>query len=142
LAYWAVHDLFQLRKVLEGYGARLSASCSTADEIDEMKQLVCLMGRKVEADDEYFEQNSNFHLRIALSSRNSILFYCMSNLINGFRDVRMKFNRHLSHMGPQDAIEHMAIVEAIEQRDHVLAEQRMHSHIESYLQQLRKLQHL
>jgi GntR family transcriptional repressor for pyruvate dehydrogenase complex len=142
LAYWAVHDLFVVRRVLEGLSASLAAKSATPEEIETMKALAGLMARKNEVDDEYAEQNTNFHLRIAMSSRNPILFYCLSNLINSLREVRRKFNRHLGHMRPQDAKEHLSIVEAIEKGKPELAARRMQAHIDSYLEQLRKLRNI
>lgn len=126
-------DIFELRAMLEGYGARLAASKATSENIRQLRDLA--EGQCQEAAERspgYLERiadlNNQFHRhlqQVAASARLRATLATISSaplVLQTFRDYDGDdLNRSAHH--------HMEIVEAIEAGDGDWAESVMHSHV-------------
>ncbi len=126
-------ELFIYREAIEGMAARQAAINITEGELKRLKTLLDSheSDTKVSSDAGYFQGtgNTDFHLYIAFVSRNERLREALAGPI--YAILRL-YRRRLSQLPgrSQEALtEHRAIVQAIEDRDPILAEQIMREHI-------------
>lgn len=126
-------ELFIYREAIEGMAARQAAINITEGELKRLKTLLDSheSDTKVSSDAGYFQGtgNTDFHLYIAFVSRNERLREALAGPI--YAILRL-YRRRLSQLPgrSQEALkEHRAIVQAIENRDPVLAERIMREHI-------------
>jgi DNA-binding GntR family transcriptional regulator len=128
-----VEDIFELRAILEGYGARLAAAKATTDDTTELRVLAETQSKEA-ADrspgclERIAELNSQFHrrlLQVAGSTRLQATLATISSaplVLQTFRDYDGDdLNRSAHH--------HMEIVDAIEAGDGNWAESVMRSHV-------------
>ena len=128
-----VEDIFELRAMLEGYGARLAAAKATTDDTIELRVLAESQSKEA-ADrspgclERIAELNSQFHRRlqqVAGSTRLQATLATISSaplVLQTFRDYDGDdLNRSAHH--------HMEIVDAIEAGDGNWAESVMRSHV-------------
>ena len=132
----AIHDTFDVRRVLEGAAAAWAAERATEEEIVELRRLASLpqtpdAGRPG-AQSGYRDAeaaNVRFHLAIAAAARNALAMELIDRCL-------AKVDRFMSlgvSFGPfqQGATEaHLAIVDAIERRDSAAARARMEDHLD------------
>lgn len=133
---WSVQDaedIFELRAMLEGYGARLAAGKATSADVSELRLLAEAQCKEAsERSPGYLERiadlNSKFHrrlLQVAASARLEATLVTISSaplVLQTFRDYDDDdLNRSAHH--------HLEIVEAIEAGDAAWAESVMHSHV-------------
>lgn len=133
---WSVQDaedIFELRAMLEGYGARLAAGKATNSDVSELRLLAeAQCNEASERSPGYLERiadlNSRFHrrlLQVAASARLEATLVTISSaplVLQTFRDYDDDdLNRSAHH--------HLEIVEAIEAGDAAWAESVMHSHV-------------
>lgn len=133
---WSVQDaedIFELRAMLEGYGARLAAGKATNADVSELRLLAEAQCKEAsERSPGYLERiadlNSKFHrrlLQVAASARLEATLVTISSaplVLQTFRDYDDDdLNRSAHH--------HLEIVEAIEAGDAAWAESVMHSHV-------------
>lgn len=135
-------DIFELRAMLEGYGARLAASKATAEDVDALQRLAEEQCREAsERSTGYLERiadvNSQFHRRlqrIAASARLQATLSTISSaplVLQTFRDYDGDdLNRSAHH--------HMEIVEALKAGDGEWAESVMRSHVMAARQAFRR----
>lgn len=126
-------DIFELRAMLEGYGARLAASKATAENIRQLRDLAEGQCREAaEHSPGYLERiadlNSQFHRHLQQAAASDRLRATLATIssaplvLQTFRDYDDDdLNRSAHH--------HMEIVEAIEAGDGDWAESVMHSHV-------------
>jgi len=126
-------DIFELRAMLEGYGARMAAARASADDVLQLHRLAKNQCREAAGcATGYLERiadlNSQFHrtlLGVADSVRLTATLATLSSaplVLQTFRDYDGDdLNRSAHH--------HMEIVEAIEARDGDWAASVMHSHV-------------
>ena len=126
-------DIFELRAMLEGYGARLAAAKATTEEARQLRSLAEAQSKEaIERSPGYLERiadlNSQFHRRlqqVAASSRLQATLATISSaplVLQTFRDYDGDdLNRSAHH--------HLEMVEAIEAGDGNWAESVMHSHV-------------
>lgn len=133
---WSVQDaedIFELRAMLEGYGARLAAGKATNADVSELRLLAEAQCKEAsERSPGYLERiadlNSQFHrhlLQVASSARLEATLVTISSaplVLQTFRDYDDDdLNRSAHH--------HLEIVEAIDAGDAAWAESVMHSHV-------------
>jgi DNA-binding GntR family transcriptional regulator len=133
---WSVQDaedIFELRAMLEGYGARLAAGKATNADVSELRLLAEAQCKEAsERSPGYLERiadlNSKFHrhlLQVASSARLEATLVTISSaplVLQTFRDYDDDdLNRSAHH--------HLEIVEAIDAGDAAWAESVMHSHV-------------
>ncbi len=126
-------EIYQVREALEGLACRLACQSMNQQEIDQLGALL----KKHEADSEiqsghaYFQKEGDldFHHLIITGSKNAHL--AEQILGNMYHILRMyRYQCSLSEGRPQKALkEHLAIYEAIADRDGELAEFLMRKHI-------------
>ena len=126
-------DIFELRAMLEGYGARLAAHKASKDDLLQLRRLAKDQCREAsERSPGYLERiadlNSRFHrrlLQVAASARLEATLATISSaplVLQTFRDYeRDDLNRSAHH--------HLEMVDAIEAGDGGWAESVMHSHV-------------
>jgi DNA-binding GntR family transcriptional regulator len=124
----AIHDTFDVRRLLEGAAAARAAELATAAEIANMRALAQFRP----SPDDYREAegaNVRFHLAIATAARNrlarELIERCLAQ-VDRFMSLGVSF-------GPlQDAAvdAHLAIVDAIARRDSEEAKLRMEDHLD------------
>ncbi|MBT8099299.1 MAG: GntR family transcriptional regulator, partial [Gammaproteobacteria bacterium] len=126
-------DIFELRAMLEGYGARLAAAKASAEDTAQLRMLATAQCR--EADERspgYLERiadlNSQFHHRLeqlAGSARLEATLRTLSSaplILQTFRDYDDEDLKRSAH-------HHLEIVDAIEAGDGSWAESVMQSHV-------------
>ena len=124
----AIHDTFDVRRLLEGAAAARAAELATDSEIADLRVLAQFRP----STDGYREAeaaNVRFHLAIAAAGRNrlarELIERCLAQ-VDRFMSLGVSF-------GPlQDAATdaHLAIVDAIERRDAAMAKERMEEHLD------------
>jgi len=114
---------------LEGMAARLITQKATDEEIASLRRMFAtFVGGELRAHlDEYSEVNIEFHQTIIRMSGNSVLISLAENLFTHMRMIRMKT------IGEQDRADrsirdHMHIIEALQARDTVRAEELVRNH--------------
>jgi DNA-binding GntR family transcriptional regulator len=126
-------DIFELRAMLEGYGARLAAAKATSEDADQLRVLAEAQCKEAAERspgclERIADLNSQFHRRlqqVAASTRLQATLATISSaplVLQTFRDYDGDdLNRSAHH--------HMEMVEAIEAGDGDWAESVMHSHV-------------
>lgn len=126
-----VIELYEMRAVLEGTAARLTARVASGVELAELTDLnaeLAAAGAGPQAQD----LNRQFHLTLLESARNRFLVKAMSALQ---KTLLILGPTTLADPGRAAAAvaEHAAVLEALAARDAVAAEAAMRAHVESAL---------
>lgn len=122
-------DLIEARIPVEMSTAALAATNATDEHLDEMKRLLARAGESFDDGELLNMVNLAFHRQIALASGNTVMHQILDVLSRLFsKEQRMildiKGNRANDHA------EHVAIFEALTQRNPLLATKRMREHLE------------
>lgn len=121
---------------LESMAARLLTERATDDEISQLRALFTTCDTKKEANiNEYSERNIGFHRKIIEMSKCDPLIASAENLFDHLKIVRLRSIADSTRV-KTSVIDHMDIIEALEQRHAELAEQRVRNHT------LRLVEHL
>jgi DNA-binding GntR family transcriptional regulator len=128
-----VNDLFELRALLEPYGAARAAERIGAGDIAELRDLALRQQAESELRAEGFierigELNSRFHRLVHEASGNTRLAKLMPALIEGPL-VLKTFIRYEPHELRRSAAHHLEIVSALESRDPLWAYAIMRAHV-------------
>lgn len=125
-----VKQLYLIREVLEGLGARLMAEIGSQADIDKLRILLEQAESAAMRNDivSLSSINTQFHLKIAEASQNSFLLTAMQNLQ---KHINLFMSSTLSSSGRprQNLREHWMILHAIESGDPELAEETAKFHI-------------
>ena len=125
-----MHDIYELRRILECEAAGLAAERRTDEHLARMEEAIEEMSRGLEsnAGDRYIDADLRFHLAIAEATRNGLIIHSMRAL----RDV---IRRALTSIfpipdSPERSLEqHRAIRAAIAAGDGKQAREEMRSHL-------------
>lgn len=128
-----LNELLQIREALEGMACALAAINMTDAEIAELRKLLEGHERQksVQEGKGYYQESKDFdfHFRIVTGSRNERL----AQMLLGDLYYLLRVYRYKSSTKPGRAMkaldEHKAVVDALERRDPVLAEQTMREHL-------------
>lgn len=124
-------DLFALREVVEMLSVKLAAINSSKEDLVYIKELIDLQlklaSEKPIRTDEYLKIDRKVHVQFGKLSKNSLVEEQIIRLNEAYR-------RYLNFTNFEDravnvAREHMMIVEAIEQKDSIKAQEIMKYHI-------------
>jgi DNA-binding GntR family transcriptional regulator len=114
---------------LEGMAARLVTQRATDEEIAQLRQMFATFeNNQLRAKiDEYSETNIRFHQKLLQLSQNTLIQQIADNLFAHMRSIRVRT------IGEKDRVErsiidHMHIIEALEQRDTERAERLARQH--------------
>jgi DNA-binding FadR family transcriptional regulator len=130
-------ELLEARRGVEAEAAALAAQRITDAELDELEALVAEMELENKTDVVMSEDaDRRFHMTIARATQNS----AMIAIIEMLWDVRnrspqsVRFLEHVRAHGVKPIIdEHAAILDALRQRDPVLARAAMRQHLQSVM---------
>src|SRR3954447_6160111 len=114
---------------LESMAARLITESAGDDDVASLRRMFAKFedGELHARLDEYSEVNIEFHQSIIRMSRNGVLISLAENLFTHMRMIRMKTIGE-SDRADRSIRDHMHIIEAIEARDTVRAEDLVRSH--------------
>ncbi|WP_448522843.1 GntR family transcriptional regulator [Pseudothermotoga sp.] len=129
-----IEDLLYLRMYLEKLATRLFIEKASERDIEELSMIVKKMDDAVQNSDleALTSFNSQFHNKIVQGSGNEELLKIMESLGTKLHRVRILSLSYPGRM-EQSCIEHKAIFDAIEQRNVVLAEERVEEHIRNVM---------
>ncbi len=122
-------DLIRVRVPLETQSVADAVENGTLDDLVEMRRLLAAAGQNLSNDEVLHEVNMGFHRQIARASGNMVLTQLLDVLHDLFTDEQRLI---LGIFGPRerDHHEHLAILEALEQRDASLGVERMRDHLQ------------
>jgi GntR family transcriptional repressor for pyruvate dehydrogenase complex len=124
-------DIIEVRQDIEPILAGLSAIRATQIEIDQMKHFV-RRAALADSPEDYERWDSAFHSKIAESVRNS-MYWSIFRLINSVRKehhwVNSRSRVFIAGVSKEMVRQHNAIVEAIQARNTIGAEDAMRTHI-------------
>lgn len=125
-------EIFKVREVLEGLIAREAAQKITPNEIDRLKDLLALMRRAAQEKriNDAIKYGSQFHHQLYEPSQNKTAINFLAQLrsrIERYRRLSGYTNPMYNTMLPVE--EHGAILQAIIEKDEVMAEKEMRAHI-------------
>jgi len=140
-----ITDIFELRGLLEPYGAARAAERITAPEIKELKELAQKQyDESVRRASGYIKRignlNSLFHRALQEFSGNARLVAMLPALIDAPL-VMKTFARYEEVELVRSASHHLEIVSALEARDALWASSVMRSHIHAALASFKKIDH-
>ena len=126
-----MHDLFELRRILEGEAAALAAERRTDDHLGEMDAAIADMEGALAASgsgDAFIEADLRFHFAVATATGNRLVLHSMQAVRDVLRRALMTVY-HIPH-SPESAVgEHRAIRAAVAAGDAEQARSEMRSHL-------------
>lgn len=126
-----VHNLFQLRLILEGASAELAAKHITEQELLELEKIPCSwVTGDVDSYLQYLEDNREFHCRVAMATRNKHLADLIRGLLDKMQGLLL-WELELRNRPEEFADEHRQLLVALREHDGVLARQVMEEAIET-----------
>jgi DNA-binding GntR family transcriptional regulator len=132
-------EILEARSVLEGLAARFAAQRATAEDIDELEQILEEMRRRREADDllGVSEENARLHRRLIEISEHDTASRLIASL--NTQIVRFQYRTILlPGRGERSLGEHVAIIDAVAAGDPDAAEAAMRAHLSHVAEALRQ----
>ncbi len=130
-----VAELIETRREFESGNAELAAKNATAKDMQDLADCLKVMKADVEAGQDDFRHDIDFHVRIAASTQNRVrLFITTSMLLAHFEmlnDARRRMVRRERRLVGDFLREHKAIYAAIKAKDPGMARAAMTAHIEA-----------
>jgi DNA-binding GntR family transcriptional regulator len=133
-------DLYEIRLLVEPYGARRAAQKMQDRELTAVSELAQQMSaarakESREGYDLFAEQDAEFHARIARGSGNELIVESLSRLHTHLHIFRLRFHPEATK---EAYAEHALITRALQRRKPKEAEAAMRSHIEKSYERLVK----
>jgi len=128
-----IHDLYEMRGILEGQATKLACQLYEEDQIIRLEEYHerCIEAARSGKIEQFFDVNSAFHLWIYNKCGNAYLI----DLIMTFRDERF-FLRVVQKFTDKDwqitIAQHCQILEALRKRNALKAQKAMEQHLESF----------
>jgi GntR family transcriptional regulator, transcriptional repressor for pyruvate dehydrogenase complex len=135
--YWVIRDLEEVRILLEGFAAARAAEHTDAAQLREIEEAAEKLEAKAKLEQNYFDDNTQFHLAIAKASHNSAIVFCLGSIIERFQSTRERLN-WTPVVREKDVREHRLILEAIRDRQPALARALMEAHLTRNIARLEK----
>jgi len=142
-----LNELVDLRRLLEGYAARVGAPGVSAHQLDRLRQGMAGMegaqaGPTFSESKEHVAHDHAFHMAIMQASGNSVLLEIYQSLNLHMHLARLYHGRGVAEL-ERTRREHRVILDAYEAKDARRAESAVVTHIEAARRrQLIRLQHL
>jgi GntR family transcriptional repressor for pyruvate dehydrogenase complex len=130
-------DLIEARTPIEMQSVALAARHLTDDHLQEMRRLLTTAGNNLANDEVLSPTNMAFHRQIALASGNTVVTQLLDVLQDLFRDEQ-RLILGIFGSRERDHEEHLAILDALEQRDEPLAVERMKTHLDGVRDAIRR----
>lgn len=122
-------DLIEARIPIEVESVVLAAQHATDEHFERMQELLAKAGEHLDDDVVLSTNNMAFHREVAVASGNAVLAQLLDVMSTLFdQEQRTILNIHGSR--EKDHAEHLGILEALQERDAPLAEERMRDHLE------------
>jgi GntR family transcriptional repressor for pyruvate dehydrogenase complex len=122
-------DLVQVRSILEPEIAALAADGASQDDIGRMEHAIEAMDHALDDAEAFVEADLEFHLALAIASRNSLIPILIDPIVDLLREHRKRI--FLVSGGPQRGqVYHKRILEAIKRHDVAQAREAMRAHLE------------
>ena len=130
-------EIYSLREVLEGFGARLATKNLTAGELEKMNENLSKFDPKMNKISlkRYLELDRWFHLSILTGAKHRYLEEALNRLYDIINMFKLRAASVRQNSG-QPYREHMRIYQALKARDSALAEDAMRFHIRQVMQVL------
>jgi len=126
-----LHDLAEIRALLEVWAAKRAAICATDEEINELGQALEKQ-KSSSSSKEKASQEFNFHYLIGKSSSSAVYMHIM-DVIRDIIATSLEFHQYDLFQEPADdgvaLSQHKEVFEAISARDAAGAENAMRSHL-------------
>jgi GntR family transcriptional regulator, galactonate operon transcriptional repressor len=119
-----LHDLTEVRWIIEPAAARLAAVRATPDQIDAMQHWYTQMDAHLSDDEDFINADMEFHMAILEASGNEIL-HQMHRTINLVLRISRKVTVGVPGSSEASMPLHLAVIEAIRSRDSDIAEAQM-----------------
>lgn len=123
-----IHELLEVRKIIEPPLARQAALHASAEQIAEMQAILSRQEEKIRRGELATEEDSTFHYTIALAADNSVMLKLVHVLMDLLRETR---ERALEVGGRQQKslAGHRRILAALKQGEAAAAEVAMRQHM-------------
>jgi len=133
-------DLYEIRLLVEPFGARRAAEKMRDRELTELGALALRMSAERanesrEGYDQFAGQDADFHARIARGSGNELIVESLSRLHTHLHIFRLRFHPEATK---EAHVEHTAIMRALQKRKPKEAEAAMRTHIQKSYDRLVK----
>jgi GntR family transcriptional repressor for pyruvate dehydrogenase complex len=122
-------DLLRARVPLEMQSAAEAVRNASPEHLREMRRLLEQAGQNLGDDDKLNHLNMGFHHQVARASGNTVLAQLLNVLYELFADEQ-RLILNIFGSRERDHLEHLSILEAVEQRAEALAVERMRKHLE------------
>lgn len=132
--------VLEARRTVESGTARLAALRATAEDIQQMDEILCRQENKYKEHQWITEDDLEFHKAIAKASKNPILetMYCQLAIF-GQQSLAFEYIRKI--INAQYMVSHRRILDAIRAGDPDEAEKAMLAHIENLVSDVNKYWH-
>ncbi len=123
-----LHELYEVRRILEGAAAALAAARRGDVHLAGLEEAIAEMDEGVDSEERYIAADIRFHLTIAEATGNRLVLH----LMHAIRDQLHHALGTVYHIpgSPQRSLEqHREIMAAISRRNPDEARERMHEHI-------------
>ena len=130
-------ELVEARAILETANAQMAAERATEKDIAKLERCIEVMRKNMVDDARLNDDDAEFHLAVAETTQNKIQTHLMFSIYDLLKD---KVDLCYRHGGVDDILEqHSKIVEAIKNRDGVLARSAMKEHLAYVELQIKQL---
>jgi len=126
-----IHNVFEIRRLLEGAAAARAAELATPEDLGRLRALADYRyADGVAANRKAYEINAQFHTAVAAATRNGLLVDLVRNCIDQVTRF-MALGVSLQTFQEAASDEHLAIVDAIEQKDPAAARRAAEQHLDA-----------
>lgn len=125
-------ELLEVRKAIETWNAYFAAKRATSEDIARLEEIVESMRKTVEKGRDYPDrEDADFHMALTLAAHNKIQTHVMYTLHGMLKEWIEKYYYKLMSKSDLNLLEqHVAILEAIKQKNSDLARARIFQHLE------------
>ncbi|MFN8446152.1 MAG: GntR family transcriptional regulator [Caldilineaceae bacterium] len=133
-----LQQIFELRRVIEGYAATLAAERATAADCAALRAALAQLSNSEADTTLHIEMDRQFHRALARSAHNKYLETTLSRMYN--LNLRLWFLA-LAKIGPmRESIEELErVLDAIERHDGPAAERAIREHITGFQEKIRAI---
>ncbi|MCU0514769.1 MAG: FadR family transcriptional regulator [Anaerolineae bacterium] len=128
-------DLIEVRRGLEMQSAMLAAERCTDDDLGRIQEVLLLMRESLTDHQRFAGYDVQFHLLIAATARNPMIYYLVESLRDAMRDNVLQGLKHRFSREDYRPVQarHEDIFQALTKRDSQQAMQAMQAHFEEAL---------